>query len=397
MASIAVSKKQLKEIQRRKELQDDVDGDAVANHDHDHDEDEHNASNHNGKRPQRRRRSSAKKKRKRAKGLSVEVEENENGNGNEDKVGMGQMEGGFFFAECNTKETAHSAARVQSDNNNHRSDGNVNGKEERSDSEEELVSRPLRRLQDADEDGQSDGQMDENLHQRLQESNEFHKFPRNVARMTAEDIARLPASMQYEIMQKRRELLRHKTRPEFFKAAESPTKYAEVQLRSFLKTSSLNQRIEALRKQTADEFNRQLVADVMGEGDVGTIGRIASDGSKMYMVKETKDDSIQSGRFRFQWMDRQTKEKRREYLQRQRQKRKRRGKWALQSDYVARTLKIEMETARVGNAAASSSMVFKHWSCPICKYLNLRQRRKCDVCGMVQILYILSLSMHLSI
>ena len=96
----------------------------------------------------------------------------------------------------------------------------------------------------------------------------FHQFPVDtaIAAMTAEDIAQCPASMQYEIMQKRRELLRHKTRPSFLSAARDPKEYAQVQMKAFLATSKLNRKIQELRKETADEFNRSLAAENNVEG-----------------------------------------------------------------------------------------------------------------------------------
>eukprot|EP00483_Globobulimina_turgida_P007921 UN07937 len=117
-------------------------------------------------------------------------------------------------------------------------------------------------MSDISDDDRSDMEdnMDPNLYKRLSEANQFHKFPKDVSKMTAQDIAQLPASMQFEIMSKRRELLRSKTRPEFFNAAGDPTQYASVQLKNFLKTSCLNQKIECLRKQTAQQFTQQLIA-----------------------------------------------------------------------------------------------------------------------------------------
>ena len=85
------------------------------------------------------------------------------------------------------------------------------------DEDDDIAQRPLVAKMDIDdqkgeesEDGESENEednIDPNLYRRLQEANTFHKFPKDVSKMKAEDIAKLPADMQYEIMSKRRELL----------------------------------------------------------------------------------------------------------------------------------------------------------------------------------------------
>ena len=184
-----MSKKQLKEIQRQKELQqipEDEEGDDAIN---DVAGGGDNDSNHNAKRPRRRRKPSLENHAVSEQNGSVD----EGNDGTESKVGYEQMEGGFFFDDHQDDPV------VVDDESKERSERKENGKEERSDSEEELASRPLRALQDAqmdeDDDKESaDGQMDENLYLRLQEANEFHQFPRNVGKMTAKDIAALPGT-----------------------------------------------------------------------------------------------------------------------------------------------------------------------------------------------------------
>ena len=79
----------------------------------------------------------------------------------------------------------------------------------------------------------------------------------------------------------------------------------------------------------------------------GKVRRIASEGNKLFWVKET-GENVDKNRFRYDWMDNQTKAKRQEYMNRnryssQKKRRRRKSKWAVQSDYIAKTLKIEME------------------------------------------------------
>eukprot|EP00487_Bulimina_marginata_P006262 TRINITY_DN25599_c0_g1_i1.p1 TRINITY_DN25599_c0_g1~~TRINITY_DN25599_c0_g1_i1.p1 ORF type:complete len:109 (-),score=7.00 TRINITY_DN25599_c0_g1_i1:191-517(-) len=80
------------------------------------------------------------------------------------------------------------------------------------DEDDDIAARPLIARVQNDEDSEPEMQdnIDPNLYKRLKEANQFHKFPKDVSLMTAEDIAQLPASMQFEIMSKRRELLRSK-------------------------------------------------------------------------------------------------------------------------------------------------------------------------------------------
>eukprot|EP01083_Nonionella_stella_P304888 1061470_1 len=314
------------------------------------------------------------------------------------QIGLGEMEQGFVFdrddsiAPVQNEQDDMAGGFFRDDDIQILNERKKNDKEEMSDDEEEteLASRALVHHANDTTDKSEKNECSDDM------SNDFHQLPTDVSQMTAKDIAELPASMQFEIMSKRRELLRHKTRPEFVKAAGNPSQYAQVQLKAFLKTSSLNQQIESLRKQTAEQFHQELLGQQdhnnNKDGQSTThktqrVGRIASEGDKVFVIKQTENSNTCDAHpptFRFEWLDQETKSKRMKYIQKQRYKKKRkRGKYSQKSDYVARTLNVEMEDVYQGNAV-KSEIVFEHWSCPICKYLNLKQRLKCDVCGIVR-------------
>eukprot|EP01084_Bolivina_argentea_P067776 123368_1 len=179
-------------------------------------------------------------------------DDNHNINNNINSISDNDMAGGFLI-ENEHKNEYKNEYKINNDKTEMSED----------ESDNEFATRPLMHVNDNNNNDSSseniEYNIDSSLYKRLSEANQFHKFPKDVSKMTAEDIAQLPASMQFEIMSKRREILRSKTRPEFFEASRNPSDYAQLQLKNFLKTSSLNQKIEFLRKKIAQEFNQQLI------------------------------------------------------------------------------------------------------------------------------------------
>ena len=334
------------------------------------------------------------------------------------------------------------------DKNNNSNNNNSNNNE--SDSDDEDMSRPLMsKTAEMDEIANNDQQnRDEIVSSLLKKANaakeakkqrkelkmfdndnsessddlddiDFHMIPENVSLLTAEDIAKLPATMQYDIMQKRRDELRHETRSEFVSAASNPEQYSQVQMKNFLKTSHLNMKIEKIRTEMTAKYHQKLLLKqniLENNGMNANSGGFLSEGVEMegrgimmkrekdkseeiakkasyathriasemnrhyYYVKDDNNDFMPS--YKVKWFDKFELEKRKDYQINQRQKRRKLGKYSYKSNYQPKTLNISKNTYKrlndiyAGAISADNqySQKLDHWNCVKCKHLNLKQR-----------------------
>ena len=117
-----------------------------------------------------------------------------------------------------------------------------------------------------------------------EESEGSIEIPDDGRELDMDNLANLPSKSRVDIIEKARRQQRMNSRREFMSVAANPESYSQCQLKNFLKSSKLNQKVKKLGKIDAQK------------GEDGLKGeRIASDGSRRFIfTKDNSDDSENS-------------------------------------------------------------------------------------------------------
>ncbi|CAH0520694.1 unnamed protein product [Peronospora belbahrii] len=94
----------------------------------------------------------------------------------------------------------------------------------------------------------------------------------------------LPPHLQKDMIQKILRDRRQKVRDQFIPLAGNPEKYSHTQISSFLQTSALNRRIEAVKRQKREE-------EMKHQGGVGQGHRIDSNSNRFYIYQRDTDNN----------------------------------------------------------------------------------------------------------
>ena len=115
-----------------------------------------------------------------------------------------------------------------------------------------------------------------------QNSDTSVEIPFNEEDIDIEALASVPSKMRVDIIEKARIQQRLNSRKEFMSVAANPVNYSQCQLRNFLKSSRLNQKVTKLA--------------TLVKGDDGLEGeRIASDASKRFVFTKESECSVENG------------------------------------------------------------------------------------------------------
>ena len=293
---------------------------------------------------------------------------NNNSDNDADKI-LGRLNSdGFLFMDDEDNDI--------NNNDNNNDNESINDSENDDD-----MLRPLKRGKQEMSDNDSDMNMNSNDNNN-DNNDDFYAFPNDCSKLTPKEIAQMPASMQYDIMQKRRELQRESIRKEFFVHAGNPNEYAQFQLKNFLKTSSLNMKIENLRKKMVKEYNETLLKD----NNININGifarRIASEKNLHYYYNKgnDNDNTNEASMFVYNWMDKKEKKRRREYIAKEYgKKRKLNNGETLYTDYKPQILQTSTQNGEDYKQILNE--IKQHsWNCKKCGHLNYKQRKYCGVC-----------------